>query len=75
MLRCDFLAVLIIPFYFKLIFLHEKDLYSCKAFYCFRLICIIITFYFEIVDVQGRTENLGTTEVYLPSIVAVCRQH
>ena len=47
MLRCDFLAVLIIPFYFKLIFLHEKDLYSCKAFYGFRLICIIISFYFE----------------------------
>ena len=45
MLRCDFLDVLIILFYFKLIFLNEKDLYFGKVFYGSEK--VIITFYLQ----------------------------
>ena len=45
MLRCDFLVVLIILFYFKLIFLNEKDLYFGKVFYGSEK--VIITFYLQ----------------------------
>lgn len=43
MLRCDFLAVLIIPYYF--IFLNEMVLFFGKAFYGSEE--IIITFYLQ----------------------------
>lgn len=45
MLRYDFLAVLIIPYYFKLIFLNEMDLFFGKAFYGSEE--VIITFYLQ----------------------------